>query len=66
VDGVGVGVYCDQYFNQTSVHMTVATAFTIRNLAAGSHAITYTTAGGSPASDGNDRAHWHLTMVEVP
>lgn len=66
IDGVNMPRWCEMYFNNTSMHMTVVCAFTTRNLAAGTHTISYATAVGVPASDGGDRAHWELTMVEVP
>ena len=66
IDGVTQGSYCDGYFNLTGTHMTICTAFVYRNCAAGDHAVSFALAAGAPGSDGNDRAHWAFTMVEVP
>lgn len=66
IDGVGSGLYCDQYFNNTAMHMTVVTAFNRTALAAGTHSISYAVTSGSPQADANDRAHWALTLIEVP
>jgi len=66
IDGVSASTYCDHYFNNTGVHTTVVTTFSVRGVAAGTHTITYVTASGNPAADSGDRAHWAWTMVEVP
>lgn len=66
VDGVGVSTYCDGYFNQTGMHMTICTAFSLRAVSAGTHTITYVVAAGNPQADSGDRAHWLFNMVEVP
>jgi hypothetical protein len=66
IDGVTQARWAEMYFNTTSTHSTVVCAFTARALAAGTHTVTYQGIIGSPISDGGDRAHWSLTMVEVP
>ena len=64
VDGVDYN-YADMYWNTTSMHLTVVTVLTIRNLAAGAHTISYRQFG-SAIADSGDRARWSFTMVEVP
>jgi len=66
LDGAIIPSWWDHYFNQTGVHMTVGNAFTLRGVAAGTHTFTFSVAVGQAASDGNDRGHISMTMVEVP
>lgn len=66
LDGVAVGSWWDLYFNQTAVHTTVGNAFTLRNVAPGNHTWTISMVIGNGQSDGNDRGHIGMTMVEVP
>ena len=66
LDGASIPSWYDHYFNQTGLHMTVGNAFTLRNVAPGTHTFTFSVVAGQAASDGMDRGHISMTMVEVP
>lgn len=66
IDGIGINSWYDQYFNQSGLHMTVGNAWTHRGITAGNHTFTFSAVAGSAASDGQDRGHISMTMVEVP